>query len=72
MTKAIVTGIIGDVLGTSITPDMGGELLSSFKDFDSLAFLRIISELEEAGAEINIEKLDGIKTLNHLFNALGI
>jgi acyl carrier protein len=72
MSKNDVTKIISEVTGTKVTPDMGGELLSSFENFDSLAFLRVISELEEAGAELDIEKLDGINTLNDLFNALGV
>jgi acyl carrier protein len=72
MNRIDVTKIISEITGTSVTPDMSGVALSSIENFDSLAFLRVVSELEEAGAAIDIEKLDGIKTLEDLFSAVNV
>lgn len=71
MTKEKIVEIINEVVSGSIRAEQADLRLDSIPDWDSLAFLRVVSELEEQGVEFDIEKLDSIYTLGDLFVTVG-
>ena len=72
MTREKVVQIISEVLGREVDFENTELEFSTLPDWDSLAFIRIIGELEEAGAAVDIEKFDAIKRLADLYEALGL
>lgn len=72
MTKEKIVEIINEVVGSSIRAEQADLRLDSIQDWDSLAFLRVIGELEEQGVEFDIEKFASTHTVGDLFVALGV
>ena len=60
---SIILSVMSEVLETSITSEMLDCKLSDLPNFESIAFLQIVGELEDQGLLFDIANIDNNQTI---------